>query len=255
MTRQGDFIWYELLARDIDAAAAFYADVVGWSVRDSGMPGMDYRLLFAPDGDSVGGLMAMPDGMPAPTWLGYIAVDDVDAMAADYAGAGGAEHMPPTDIPGVGRLALLADPHHAPLYVMRGQSDETSRAFQDSAIAAPGHFVWNELTAPDQDAAIAFYADRFGWRQEGAMPMGPLGDYKFLLSGDTAIGAAMNAFPGSRPGWQYYAMVADIDAAAAKINAGGGTVLQGPDEIPGGSFSVVAQDPQGVRFGLVGHRA
>ncbi|WP_288409715.1 VOC family protein [uncultured Sphingomonas sp.] len=79
MNRQGDFIWYELLTRDIDAAAAFYGDVIGWTVQDSGMPGMDYRLFVAPDGTMVGGLMAMPGGMPDPIWLGYVAVDDVDA--------------------------------------------------------------------------------------------------------------------------------------------------------------------------------
>jgi len=254
MNRQGDFIWYELLTRDVDAAAAFYADVVGWQVRDSGMPGMDYRLFVAPDGAMIAGLMAMPPGMPASTWLGYVAVDDVDAATARHVAAGGTQHMPPTSIPGVGRMAMLTDPQGAALYLMRGESDETSTAFQPADRAAPGHFVWNELTAPDQDRAIAFYMDQFGWRQEGSMPMGAFGDYKFLLSGDVAIGAAMGMVPGGQAGWQYYTMVADIDAAAARIVAGGGQVLQGPDQIPGGSFSVVASDPMGARFGLVGSR-
>ncbi len=255
MNRQGDFVWYELLARDVDAAATFYADVVGWRVQDSGMPGMDYRLFVAPDGAMIGGLMAMPPDMPAPSWLGYVAVDDVDAATAGFVAAGGTQHMPPTTIPGVGRIAMLTDPQHAALYLMRSESEETSTTFQPADRATPGHFVWNELTAHEQDRAIAFYVDRFGWRQEGAMPMGSLGDYKFLLSGDTAIGAAMGMVPGGQVGWQYYAMVADIDVAADRIGAGGGTILQGPDQIPGGSYSIVALDPQGTRFGLVGARA
>lgn len=255
MNRQGDFIWYELLTRDIDAAAAFYGDVVGWTVQESGTPGIDYRLLVAPDGQPVAGLMAMPPGMPAPTWLGYVAVDDVDAATADFVGAGATQHMPPTTMPGVGRMAMVSDPQHAALYLMRGESEAASTSFCGSEHATPGHFVWNELTAPDQDHAIAFYADRFGWRQEGAMPMGPLGDYKFLHNGPACIGAAMGMVPGGQAGWQYYALVPDIDAAIARIAAGGGTVLQGPDEIPGGSFSVVAVDPMGARFGLVGARA
>lgn len=255
MNRHGDFVWYELLTRDIDAAATFYAAVIGWTLQDSGTPGIDYRLFVAPDGQPVAGLMAMPDAMPAPLWLGYVAVDDVDAAAADFVGAGGTQHMPPTTMPGVGRMAMLTDPHHAPLYLMRGERDAASTSFCGSENATPGHVVWNELTAPDQDAAIAFYADRFGWRQEGGMPMGPLGEYKFLHSGDTCIGAAMGMVPGGQPGWQYYVHVTDIDAASARIAAGGGGVLQGPDEIPGGSFSVVASDPMGARFGLVGPRA
>lgn len=255
MNRQGDFIWYELLTGDVNAAATFYADVIGWQVRDSGMPDMDYRLFVAPDGAMIGGLMAKPDAMPVPLWLGYVAVDDVDAATADFVGAGATQHMPPTTIPGVGRIAMLTDPQHAALYLMRSESDATSTVFQPADRATPGHFVWNELTALEQDRAIAFYTDRFGWRQEGAMPMGDLGDYKFLLSGDVAIGAAMGMVPGGQAGWQYYAMVADIDVAADRIAVGGGHILQGPDQIPGGSYSIVATDPEGARFGLVGPRA
>ncbi|KQM30483.1 VOC family protein [Sphingomonas sp. Leaf10] len=255
MNRQGDFIWYELLTSDIDAAATFYTDVIGWQVQDSGMPDMDYRLFVAPDGAMIGGLMAMPPGMPAPVWLGYVAVDDVDAATVDFVAAGGTQHMPPTTIPGVGRIAMLTDPQGAALYLMRSESDETSTAFQSAERATPGHFVWNQLMAPDPDRAIAFYVDRFGWRQEGSMPMGSFGDYKFLLCGDVAIGAAMGMVPGGQPGWQYSTHVADIDHAVDRITAGGGTILQGPDQIPSGSYSIVAVDPQGVRFGLVGPRA
>lgn len=114
--------------------------------------------------------------------------------------------------------------------------------------------MWNELTAPDQDAALAFYAGLFGWRHEGAMPMGPLGDYKFVHSATMCLGATMNSFAGKEPGWQFYFMVDDVDAAVTRLNDAGGRVVQGPDEIPGGSFSVVATDPQGASFGLVGER-
>src|SRR3546814_16865777 len=55
-TPHGSFIWYELLATDPDAAADFYGKVVGWKTRDSGQPGIDYRLFSAPDAD-IGGLM------------------------------------------------------------------------------------------------------------------------------------------------------------------------------------------------------
>lgn len=254
MNRPGDFIWYELLTRDIDAAAAFYGDVIGWTVQGSGTPGIDYRLFVAPDGQPVAGLMKMPDPMPAPIWLGYVAVDNVDAATADFVGAGAVQHMPPTTMAGIGRMAMVTDPQHAALYLMRSDKPAPSTAFCGSDHATPGHFVWNELTAPEQDRAIAFYADRFGWRQDGALPMGPLGDYKFLYNGTTCIGAAMGMVPNGQVGWQYYALVGDIDAATARIVAGGGQVLQGPDEIPGGSFSVVASDPMGTRFGLVGAR-
>lgn len=84
----GKFVWYELMTTDMKAAEAFYKDIVGWSARDAGMPGMNYTLLSAGD-HQVAGLMTMPEGaldmQIPPAWLGYIAVDDVDESAAKLA--------------------------------------------------------------------------------------------------------------------------------------------------------------------------
>ena len=250
----GDFIWFELLTTQPDAAQRFYSDVVGWSVQDSGMPGMDYRILNAPDG-SIGGLMKMPAEAPGgPIWLGYVGVDDVDRSVRKMADAGATVQMPAMTIEGVGRMAMLGDPQGAPLYVMRGESDEPSAAF-NMAPGAFGHVVWAELTSRDPEASKRFYNDAFGWRQEGGMPMGPLGTYEFLHNSSGGLGAVMPAaVPGSVPGWLYYFQVPDIDAAAEKIRSGGGAVAQEPQEIPGGDFAMVATDPQGARFGLVGAR-
>lgn len=246
------FVWYDLLVDDVEAAQAFYTAAVGWSVSPGGMDEGDYRILSAGD-DPVAGLMQRPADMPSPhAWIGYVGTDDVDADAAAIAAAGGAVHMPPMTLPGVGRMAMVADPQGTPFQLFA--PEEESRSFQPNDAATPGHFVWNELTARDPDAAIAFYTERFGWRQEGSMPMGPLGDYRFLHAGPTVIGAAMGEVPGGRLGWRFYTMVDDIDAALARVEAAGGRGLQGPDEIPGGSFSLVAADPWGVQFGLVGPR-
>ncbi|MET0178998.1 MAG: VOC family protein [Novosphingobium sp.] len=251
---KGDFVWYELLTSDTDAAGRFYGDVVGWTVADSGMPGMDYRILDAGDGQA-GGMMEltpeMRDGGARPGWLGYVGVPDVDAAIEDWTGAGGTVRMPAMDVPGVGRMAMLADPDGVPLYVMRGASDETSTAFR---VADPRHVRWNELAARDDAAALRFYGERFGWTVAGTMPMGPMGDYSFLAANGTTIGAAMRAQGDTAPRWLYYFGVEDIDAAAAAVSAGGGQVLDGPHEIPGGEFSVHARDPQGAEFGLVGPR-
>jgi predicted enzyme related to lactoylglutathione lyase len=251
----GTPIWYEYQAQDADVAQRFYAAVLGWSVASPPDGGMDYRILSAPDGDGVGGLMPTPPGsLLPPGWLIYVGVEDVDATFTQAKAAGARVLMPATDLPGVGRLALLADPDGAPFYVMRGAVDDRSRAFADGPNATAGHAVWNELTASDQEAAMAFYAGLFGWRHDGAMPMGPPGDYRFVHAGATCIGATMPAFPGASPGWLVYFLVDDIDAAVARLRDAGGTLEQGPDEIPGGSFSVAARDPAGARFGFVGER-
>jgi predicted enzyme related to lactoylglutathione lyase len=248
------FIWYELLTSDADAAQRFYENLIGWAVAPAGgdpTANHGYRILTAPDGQGVGGMMKLPDGAPMPPcWLGYIGVDDVDAAVEEAKSAGASVHMPPQDIPGVGRFALLADPQGAPFYVMRGNSPEPSRAFSREAV---GHCGWNELATSDQKGAFAFYTGQFGWTDGGTMPMGDMGDYQFINDADGMIGAMMTRAPGGPPPlWQFYFRVPDIDAATAKIAPAGGSILHGPVEVPGGDHIVVGMDPQGAAFALVG---
>lgn len=258
--KHGDFIWYELLTTDADRAQRFYSDVLGWQVADSGQIGMDYRILMAPDVDTgaaiaVGGLMQITDQMAAsgarPVWLGYIAVDDVDASLAQAIAAGSTELMPATDIPNVGRIAFFADPQGVPIYIMRGFSDQPSLAF---AFDKPrvGHCAWNELSTTDPAAALQFYGDHFGWVKDGEMDMGAMGAYEFLRHGGV-FGALMRK-PAEMPVplWTYYFRVADIDEAKAKVEANGGQIVFGPSEIPGVEFIVHGCDPAGAMFSLVG---
>ena len=260
----GSFIWYELMTSDIAAATAFYGAVVGWKIGPPAAPaetGIDYRMIGRDDGGHAGGALALTADMIAngarPGWLGYIHVPDVDAEIATIVAEGGAVHMPAVTMEGVGRMAMVADPQGVPFYLMTPQPpadrpDATSDVF---SVDRPQTVRWNELTTPDDGAAVDFYTGHFGWTQNGAMPMGELGDYRFIQCDGVAIGAIMKkADFMPRAGWTFYIGVADIDAAAAAVTAGGGQLLSEPMEIPGGEFSVHAIDPQGAFFGLVGPR-
>ena len=160
----GTPIWYELMSPDPDASKAFYEPVVGWTVHPSA-PGPDYRMITAADG-MVGGLMHLGPEMLAggarPGWLVYVGVDDPDATFAQARTLGAQPFVPPTDIPGVGRFALLADPQGAPFYIMRGAGDATSGVFAGGENARQGHVAWNELSTPDRQAALEFYGALFG---------------------------------------------------------------------------------------------
>lgn len=249
----GEFIWYELMTSDPDASKTFYDDVVGWTIGDKPAQGMDYRMIAAPDG-FVGGVMAlnadMIAGGAAPTWMGYFGVDDVDASVAAITAASGQVHLPATDIPDVGRIAMVTDPQGVAIYVMRGNSDESSTAYSRTAM---GHVSWNELQTTDDAAALAFYDRHFGIKKVGAMEMGEMGDYSFIANtdGGDAIGAVMKAPPGVRPGWGFYFRVPDIDTAKTRVETAGGTITHGPMEVPGGEMVLNAIDPHGVHFGLV----
>jgi uncharacterized protein len=256
MNKHGDFIWYELMTPDPDASTAFYGDVVGWTVERSANSAIEYHEIRASEGH-VGGLLRLTSEMQEsgarPAWIGYIAVEDVDAATESVRHGGGHIYVPPSDIPGVGRFAMLADPQGAPFYVMRGSSDQASHAF---AAERPmlGHCAWNELTTSDPEAAKTFYGTRFGWVKDGELEMGPLGKYEFLRHGHL-LGAVMPLMsPEARPAWTFYFRVADIDRAAEAVRAGSGQIVQGPMEIPGGEYSLNGIDPQGAHFGLVGPR-
>lgn len=243
----GSFIWYELLTSDTAVAGRFYADLLGWQSSAYQGEVAGYQI-FTHGEDGIGGMMQAPEGVP-PGWVGYIGVDDVDAAVAGVTGAGGTLLMPARDLPGVGRIAMVADPQGAPFYVMRGASDQASTCFDAEAV---GHCAWNELMTRDLDAAIGFYAGRFGWTRGELLPMGQMGGYQLMLLGDTAFGAMM-AGPGDIPPmWRFYFRVPSIGPAAQRVRQGGGAILHGPAEIPGGDHIVIGTDPQGAVFALVG---
>lgn len=246
----GTPIWYELVTTDVDAAQLFYADVVGWQVAPFDNSPVDYRILTAPDGQGAGGLVKQPDPDMKPGWYGYIGVDDVDAAAAKVTALGGSVRVAPTDIPGVGRFAFAADPQGLRFYVMKGASEQDSRAF---VRMVDGHCDWNEIVTSDGDGALAFYGDLFGWENRERMSMGEMGDYCFLDLGEVRLGALMQARPGWPTRWTYYFRVSSIAAAAERVTAAGGAVTMGPQEVPGGDHIIHGTDPQGIAFALVGN--
>lgn len=260
--QQGSFIWYELVTGDAAAAKRFYDPVVGWSIQEETVaPGLEYRMITRSDGGNAGGVMTLDDEMRSqgarPVWLGYLHVADVDRAVEAIGADGGRVMMQPWDQPGVGRLAMVADPSGAPFYLMAPEPmpDGTSGTSDVFSVDQPQHVRWNELSSEDPDAAVAFYARHFGWRQDGDMDMGELGKYQFLYHGDTMIGAVMPKMPQMpASSWTFYIGVDDIDRATAAVRSGGGQVLQEPIEIPGGEYSMNAVDPQGASFGLVGPR-
>jgi predicted enzyme related to lactoylglutathione lyase len=261
---RGGFIWYELVTDDVERARDFYRAVVGWEIPAEGQDlptGGNYRMIGRADGGNAGGVMTMSADMKAqggkPVWLGYIHHPDVDGAVERIKQAGGEVHMPPMDVPGVGRIAMVADPQGAQFYVMTptpppGEPDAKSDVFD---YAKAQHFRWNELWTSDQAAAVALYTELFGWTQEGAMPMGPMGDYLFIQHNGGGIGAIGKAQAGGEgPRWQHVAGVDDIDRACRAVTENGGTMLGEPMQIPGGEYSAYAHDPSGATIGLVGPR-
>jgi predicted enzyme related to lactoylglutathione lyase len=249
--KPGQFVWYDVMTTDVPAAKSFYEQAVGWTGNDSGMEGQSY-ILFSAGTNMVGGLMPIPDDAKAmgagPCWTGYVAVTDVDAGAERVKQLGGMVHRAPADIPGVGRFAVVADPHGAVFILFKG----TGEAPATPAQGTPGHIGWHELYAGDAESDYAFYADMFGWMKLDAMDMGAMGKYQIFSTGNGPTGGIMTKMPHMPvPFWLYYFNVDAIDAAAARVQKGGGKVINGPMEVPGGSWIIQCMDPQGAMFALV----
>ncbi|MDF2688476.1 MAG: glyoxalase [Microvirga sp.] len=248
------FVWYELLTTNREAAEAFYRAVIGWTSQDSGHPEMPYTIMSAGD-RPVSGVMTLPPEIceqgGRPGWIGYVSVEDVDAATHRLKEAGGAVHREPDDIPNVGRFSVVADPQGANFVLFQPRGEEAP----PPPMGTPGHIGWRELYAADGASAFDFYAGQFGWTKAEAMDMGPMGVYQLFAAGDDTIGGMMTK-PEQIPApfWLFNINVPELDAAVERVNANGGQILFGPEEVPGGAWIVQGMDPQGAMFALVAMR-
>lgn len=259
----GSFIWYELMTTDATSASKFYGAVVGWKIaaqREAPADQNDYRMIVRDDGDFNGGVLQLTPRMCAegarPMWLGYLHVRGIDAAIAAIVADGGNVLMPRLDIP-QGSIAMVQDPMGTPFYVMDpvpppDKPHARSDVFDPTAVQ---RVRWNELASPHLARAKAFYAKHFDFQFNEVMPMGELGDYCFIHHAGVRLGAIMQQPPQSpAAAWLFYFGVQSIAAAQRAIEGGGGGLLYGPQEVPGGDWILIATDPQGAAFGVVGPR-
>jgi predicted enzyme related to lactoylglutathione lyase len=117
----GTWCWNELNTRDVDKASSFYHHVFDWEANRSAFEGMDYTEWKRDDGAVIGGMMPMPEAVPAAVpahWLVYFAVTDTDATVATAEKAGATVVLAPVDLP-PGRIAVLVDPAGATFAIIK----------------------------------------------------------------------------------------------------------------------------------------
>lgn len=247
--RNQPFFWYELMTSDPEAAAKFYAEVVGWKPQAFDMAGGSAYTVLNVGERGVGGVMAIPQPDLPPAWVGYVYTPDIQAACGSLEKAGGKVHRPPTEIPTVGTFAVVGDPQGAMFMFLAPQGPDQPPLDR----AAAGNIGWHELYTSDWRAALDFYSSQFGWTKESEFDMGEMGTYA-LFGFDKGVqsGGMMNKpdmIP--TPVWQFYFNVDRIDAAAGRVTGNGGKVLMGPMQVPGGMWVVQCQDPQGAHFALL----
>ncbi|MBL8482973.1 MAG: VOC family protein [Rhodocyclaceae bacterium] len=241
----GKFVWYEHMSDDVERARAFYGALFGWTSDPVDMGGMPYHMIQN-GARGIGGFRTGEIAWPA-MWMSYMSVEDVDGAVGRAAALGAKVLLPPTDFPPVGRGAMLTDPQGAVFSVWRSAEGDPPESGGQS-----GDWCWNELSTPDDLAALAFYEQAFGYRHISR----DMGDfvYHILTRADGGMcGGLMRTPLGAppQPFWTPYVVVEDADAIAARAPELGGMLCYGPQDIPDvGRFAVLA-DPQNAVFAVL----
>lgn len=247
--QNGHFVWYDLLVKDQRAAIAFYTEVVGWKTQSFG-DDSHYTMWTGSEGP-LGGVMTLPDEAvkmgARPHWIGNVRVENADKTAALAKKLGGKILREPSDIPTVGRFAVIADPQGASVSIFSPTIDMNRHDVKNQ-----GEFCWNELMTSDSAAAAEFYTEVFGWKILDEMNMGAAGVYRLFGIGEERLGGMMTSTKGAPmpPAWIYYTEISNLDAALMRATQKGAKVMNGPMDVPTGGRIAQLTDPQGAMFAL-----
>jgi predicted enzyme related to lactoylglutathione lyase len=163
----------------------------------------------------------------------------VEAVARRAAELGAEVVAEPFDVMDSGRMAVIRDPAGAHLHLWQaGQHAGAGR------VNEPGCMVWNELAAPDVEAAAAFYRELLGWQAESDAT-----GYATIRTAEGLNGGIRPAEDGEAPAWLVYFGTPSCDEAVARVREGGGAVVAGPLAVTVGRIAVV-RDPQGAVLAL-----
>ncbi|MBE9137094.1 VOC family protein [Nodosilinea sp. LEGE 07088] len=239
----GHIVWHDLLTNAVDKAKQFYAELLSWDYQVehasdcSWQPGeADYPLIMS-RGIAHGGMI---DFGPNDTsrWLGYVSVEDVDAVAQRAVRLGATLDREPFDVPGVGRNAVIQDPQGA----LIGLTTPTH-----SFPPPEGAFLADVLITADVELAKRFYTELFAWQAQDK------DKYIFVRTAEDAhrVGTAIGSPADTGPaGWVPMIATTDINLTLTRAKAlGASRATQAADEsdtVP----NTILIDPTGALFGL-----
>ncbi|NUQ10849.1 MAG: VOC family protein [Gemmatimonadaceae bacterium] len=244
----GQFCWYELSTPDPAGSQRFYRKLTAWGTQAFDK---DYTM-WTLGGVPIAGIFRLTDdmrkqGVP-PNWMPYVESDDVDATAARAASSGGKVVVPPSDVPGTGRFAVLQDPQGAFLGIYK--SSVQSGGWDGTPVV--GRFSWHELMTTDYRKALEWYGALFGWEKTSEVDLGGGAMYAMFGKGRQMYGGMYNRMPQMGqipPHWLMYIHVRDVGKAVAAATKAGATVHRARMEIPGGTIAILG-DPQGAAFAV-----
>ncbi len=232
---QGAPNWADVGTADIGGATSFYRALFGWEFRSAGPEAGGYGFFQLDGRTAAGGMQTTPEQGP-PAWTVYFQSRDADATAKAVEQAGGSVLVPPDDVMGEGRMAILADHAGVPFGVWQPAALKGLDVVGD-----PGSLCWVELYTADIAREAAFYDRVFGW-ETCAMHF-PGGVYTGINPAGEDESAAFGLLP--------YFEVTDVDAAVGKALELDGKVRMPALDVEGVGRMAKLADPYGARFAVI----
>jgi predicted enzyme related to lactoylglutathione lyase len=233
--------WVDYGATDLDAARAFYADVIGWSYT-GGDPAFGGYLTCETNGLPAAGMALAIDPNAPPSWTTYLASDDTDATVTRVTDAGGTILAPAMDVGPLGRMAIAADPAGHAFGIWQAGQHIGVRVYNE-----PGALVWNELSADEPDAVQPFYTTVFGLAFAASEN---LPGYTTIMLDGRPVGGMIARQPGMAAGWGACFTVRSADEAVTLVERNGGTTTMPAQDAPFGRFASFT-DPWGAVFAVL----
>ena len=241
--------WADLLCKNGETAKHFYTNLFGWTFDDHPAgPDMVYTM-FSHDGLPVCASAEPGPGQEnlPPHWSVYITVDDLEAAVGRARAAGGTVLMEPFDVLDVGRMAIVQDKEGAFVRLWYPLKHAGAGTMHE-----PDTICWFELATTDSASAASFYSELL---QAETVP-DPNTDFPYTLlkvSGVQVAGIVQieEDWGPVPPNWGVYFGVNDVDAAVAKAQTLGGSVIVEPRDIEDFARFAVLRDSEGAVFNII----
>jgi predicted enzyme related to lactoylglutathione lyase len=234
--------WVDIGVPDVEAAKAFYSDLLGWDYTGGGEEFGGY-LNATLQGRMVAGMGPQQDPDDPPRWTTYFATDDSAAAVERIRGAGGHVIVEPMEVGPMGAMVIALDPQGNPFGLWQAGMHTGCQIHNE-----PGALAWNEAMVDDTAAAKEFYTAVFGFTFDQLSPEDGVDmDYATFTTGGDPLGGLGASDPRMPKGWLTCFAVASTDDAVALVEAKGGKVVTPPEDTPFGRFAIV-EDPWGAAF-------
>ncbi|MFE6056551.1 VOC family protein [Kitasatospora sp. NPDC056446] len=240
--------WVSLIARDLEAARAFYGPLLGWEF-EAGPDRFGPYVHAVTGGEAVAGLGEAGGGAIPLAWTCYFGTEGADAAADAVRERGATLAVGPLAFD-AGRVAFAADPAGAVFGIWEGPPGRARK------LELPGAPVWIELRTPDPFAAALFYGEVFRWdgRDPERFDVRWEHDRVVLRAEGNSVAALAKERAGgpegTPPHWEVSFAVPDADRALARAVELGGSALGPAFDSPYGRVARL-RDGEGARFAVI----